>query len=152
MSAEASTTFDWAGEERISRLTYKEIEALQLKLTVYAKDPGGNLLLNKHGNAAVAYSGAIARVFDRIANDGWLQDDIRETIRQGLIGGGMAPSAASRLIAENCAPPYKHETIMAAAQILITALKEGAADPPPKQRAAKKKKKATAPVASASAA
>jgi hypothetical protein len=38
------------------------------------------------------------KLFNRIRSGDWLVDDLRETIRLGLIGGGMAPDAAFALV------------------------------------------------------
>lgn len=38
------------------------------------------------------------RILTRLATGDWLVDDVRETIRLGLIGGGLAPEDAYRLV------------------------------------------------------
>jgi len=40
----------------------------------------------------------IAMVFWRLQNDAWKYNDIRETIRLGLIGGGMSPVQAMSVV------------------------------------------------------
>jgi hypothetical protein len=39
----------------------------------------------------------IGAIYERVATGGFYVDDIRETVRLGLIGGGMSPAEALRL-------------------------------------------------------
>lgn len=40
----------------------------------------------------------LATVFWRLRNDAWKYNDVRETIRIGLIGGGKSPEEAMRIV------------------------------------------------------
>lgn len=44
----------------------------------------------------------IMAIRERLLSKAWYGDDIRETIRLGLIGGGKAPMEALRLVATYC--------------------------------------------------
>jgi len=74
-SRNASVTFEWAGEERCFRLPIGMLRELQ------EKTGAGPFELMR-----------------RIQFDQWRVDDLRETIRCGLIGGGMTPNEAGRLV------------------------------------------------------
>ena len=73
MSRDASVTFDWADGTYKFRLPYGQIAELQEKTGC-----GPQFLLS------------------RIIDGSWKVDDLRETIRLGLIGGGTEPIAALR--------------------------------------------------------
>lgn len=75
MSRSASVTLEWADGEYPFRLGIKQIEELQEKT-----DCGPYFLLS------------------RLLNGTWKVHDARETIRLGLIGGGMAPDKAITLV------------------------------------------------------
>lgn len=152
MSAEGSATFEWADEERTFRLPYGQIKELERILTVYATDRDGSLLLNTFGSAAVAYSGGVQRVFERLCDGGYLVDDIRQTLRLGLIGGGMEKPAAKQLVERIVVPPLVPH-VEAAGRVLRAILIGVPGDELPKPQAAETQTEAmTAPVASASAA
>lgn len=152
MSADASTTFEWADDERTFRLPYGQIRELERVLTIYATDRDGSLLLNTFGNAAVAYSGGIQRVFERLCDGGYLVEDIRQTLRLGLIGGGMEKVAAKQLVDRTVVPPLVPH-IESAARVLRATLIGVPEDPLPKRPAAETQTETTtAPVVSASAA
>ncbi len=68
-------TFDWADGPHTFRLAIAQLRELQDKTGV--------------GPAAL---------FDRLASRQWRVDDLRETIRLGLIGGGMDPLDALVLV------------------------------------------------------
>lgn len=75
MSRDASVTLVWADGTYTFRLGWGEIEALQ-----EACNAGPWVIL------------------DRLAKRQCLIGDIAHTIRQGLIGGGMVPAAATKLV------------------------------------------------------
>lgn len=62
------------------------------------------------------------RILHRLASIDWLVDDIRETIRLGLIGGGMTPSAAHALTVRYFDERPPLESRPAAQVILMQAL------------------------------
>lgn len=75
MSANASITFDWGDDTYKFRLGLGEVRELQDR------------------TKAGPY-----RLFTRIGARDWLVDDLREIIRLGLIGGGMKPPDALKLV------------------------------------------------------
>ena len=75
MSRDAKTAFDWADGNYTFRLGLGEIEELQEKTGC-----GPYFLLN------------------RMRSGEWRVGDLRETIRLGLIGGGLEPSKAFGLV------------------------------------------------------
>lgn len=75
MSRSAEITLPFAGEDRTFRLPIGRLRALQEKC-----DAGPMELLS------------------RFASGTWRVDDLRETLLQGLQGGGMASADASRLL------------------------------------------------------
>lgn len=78
MSAFGDISFDWADGTYKFRLGLGEIRQLQEKTGL------GPLAL-----------------FHRIQTDQWLVDDLRETLRLGLIGGGMRDLKALALVRDN---------------------------------------------------
>lgn len=75
MSRAAEVTIDWAEGEHLFRLRLSQIRELQEKCD---KGP--------------------MRILRDLEGDGWRVDDLREVIRLGLIGGGMEPVKALRLV------------------------------------------------------
>lgn len=75
MSRDASVTFRWADGEHTFRLALGQVRELQEKC-----DAGP------------------AELFARMFNQAYRVDDLRETIRLGLIGGGMTPAKASTIV------------------------------------------------------
>lgn len=75
MSADASVTFDWGDGEHRFRLAIGQLRELQDKIGV----------------------GPFA-LYSRIDLGTWMVDDLRETIRLGLIGGGAKPAEALALV------------------------------------------------------
>lgn len=65
----------------------------------------------------------------RIVSDGRVAD-VRETIRLGLIGGGMAADAALKLVERYAVPGAWRECVLLAAGIVTAAL-DGVEDEPP---------------------
>lgn len=78
MSRSAEISLDFAGEERTFRLSIGPLRALQEKT-----DCGPMELLS------------------RFSAGTWRVDDLRETILQGLQGGGMTGAEATKLIRSN---------------------------------------------------
>ncbi len=117
MSRNASITLEWAdGEEHVFRLPLGQLRELQEKTDC------GPLFL-----------------FNRIIAGQWRIDGLRETIRLGLIGGGMEPAKAHTLVKRYVDDRPFTESIKPAQAILGAAL-IGAPDgeKPGKQKASKK--------------
>lgn len=115
MSGHGNVTFDWGDGTYTFRLGLKEVRELQ-------ENPRINL-------------GPLA-LFRRIENDQWLIDDLREVIRLGLIGGGVKPDKATKLIYRyfDDFPPIDHK--IPAMTILSAFLIGDPADPVGKTTAA----------------
>ena len=75
MSRDGSITLEWAGGEHLFRLGWGELRSIQ-----EACDAGPFAILERLGNGA------------------WRLDDISSVIRFGLIGGGVPPVEASKLV------------------------------------------------------
>jgi len=75
MSADASVSFPWGDGDHEFRLPIKQLRQLQDLTGVGPKV-----------------------LFDRLTDGTWMVDDVREVLRLGLIGGGMAPVDALQLI------------------------------------------------------
>lgn len=75
MSRDASVSFEWADGLHTFRLPIGQLRELQEKTGV------GPL-----------------RLFNRLLDGSWHVDDAREVMRLGLIGGGMEPLEALRLV------------------------------------------------------
>jgi hypothetical protein len=74
MSRSATITMTWADGEHVFRLAWGQIVELQEKTGCGPQ-----------------------HLFSRIANGSWMAGDLSETIRLGLIGGGMEPLKALQL-------------------------------------------------------
>lgn len=98
MSRSASVTLEWADGEYPFRLAIGQIEELQEKT-----DCGPYFLLN------------------RLLNGTWRVHDARETIRLGLIGGGMTPADALKLVKRYVDDRPLLESVKPAAAILSAA-------------------------------
>lgn len=107
-----SVTLPWGGEERVFQLRIGELRALQAKCDAGPEEIAARLaptvtaLDNEVGFGDAVRLGLTGR---------WRIDDVRETLLQGLIGGGMAPQDATVLVLtyvdgrplrENAAPAY----------------------------------------------
>ena len=103
----------WVGGEHPFRLALAELEALQDKC-----DAGPEIVLN------------------RVQFGGWKVADLYETVRWGLIGGGMERVPADKLVRRmfETHPPMAFKTL--AAQILYSSLYGPADDPVGKGSAA----------------
>ena len=118
MSADGSTTLLWADGEHRFRLAIGQLRELQEKC-----DAGpGELLL-------------------RLTSHRWRVDDILQTIRLGLIGGGMSPTNALVLVKRYVEDRPWGENIVIAAQIIVAAV---TGDPNEERDTSKKAEAATA--------
>ena len=99
MSADASVTLAWGDGEHKFRLAIGQLRELQEKCS----------------------AGPI-EVLDRLANRRWRVDDVRETVRLGLIGGGLDPIKALSLVRHYIDERPLMESIAPAQAILMAAL------------------------------
>ena len=99
MSRDARVSFDWGDAEHSFRLPYGQIAELQEKTGC-----GPQFLLT------------------RIIDGSWRVDDLRETIRLGLIGGGMDPLKALALVRQYVEARPLLESVIPARVILSAAL------------------------------
>lgn len=99
MSRDASITFDWADGTQTFRLALGQLRELQEKTNA-----GPMELLR------------------RIDSGSWRIDDLRETIRIGLIGGGMKPADALALVKNYVDARPLQESVFPAQYILMAAL------------------------------
>lgn len=95
MSRDAKITLDWADGTHDFRLGWKQLVELQEKC-----DAGPNLILQ--------------RLFD----GAWRVQDISETIRVGLIGGGMKPADALKLVRTYVEDRPPMESVLVAQAVL----------------------------------
>lgn len=94
----ALLTTTWGDDEHVFRLGLREIRQLQAKV-----DCGPEML------------------YSRIRAGNWYIDDLKETIRLGLIGGGMDEVKAANMMRDHFLAPYlQHKPIAQA--ILLAAL------------------------------
>lgn len=112
MSRDASCTMDWADGTYVFRLPYGQIAELQEKTGC-----GPQFLLS------------------RLVDGTWKIDDLRETIRLGLIGGGTEPLKALHLVRAYVEGRPLLDSVLPARAILTAALVgvEGEAWPGKKQ-------------------
>lgn len=99
MSRSAKISFAWADGDYTFRLAIAQLEELQEKT-----DCGPLFLLNRINSAE------------------WRVQDLRETIRLGLIGGGMAPTDALKLVKRYVDDRPLIESIKPASAILTAAI------------------------------
>lgn len=99
MSRDASITTDFADGTYTFRLAWGQLSGLQDSC-----DAGPYVIL------------------ERLSNGTWRMNDIRETIRYGLIGGGLTPVAAVNLVREyvESRPPF--ENLLLARAVLSAGL------------------------------
>lgn len=90
-----------------------------------------------------------AVILQRIVDGEWKVDDYRETILQGLLGGGMAAAEASKLVRNWVDERPAGESFLTAAKIL-KAFIEGAPQPKKAKAPKTKTETTTAPAASTS--
>lgn len=120
MSASAKTLFTWADGEHDFRLAIGQLRELQEKC-----------------------GAGPAEIHNRLAAGTWRVDDIRETIRLGLIGGGMTPTDALVLVTRYVDNRPLMENVVAAQAVLLVALIGAPDDKVGKPKAVKTRKKAT---------
>lgn len=114
---DAMLLLDFGGEERRFQLLLGEIRELQRRT-----DAGPQELLR------------------RIVSGSWRIDDLRETIRLGLEGGGLPAKEAGNLVRYYVDPPKPlKDSVMVALQILEAAIAGVPGDELPKQAAAEEK-------------
>jgi hypothetical protein len=106
VSGSALISFEWADDEYRFRLAIGQLRELQDKTGV-----GPYALLN------------------RIMGGAWKVDDLRETIRLGLIGGGMKPVEALSLVRRYVEERPFMESV-APAQAIVAAALMGVPDDP----------------------
>lgn len=99
MSRDASITIAWADGEHRFRLAIGQLRELQEKC-----DAGP------------------AEIAARLSNGRWRLNDVRETIRLGLIGGGMAPGDAHKLTVRYVDERPWLESVQPAQAVLMAAL------------------------------
>ena len=86
MSRSAKISLEWADGEYEFRLGIGELKELQEKTRRI-----------KNAEGEFRYYGPM-KLFELIKNDDWTVEDIQQTIRIGLIGAGMKPIEAARLV------------------------------------------------------
>lgn len=86
MSRSAKITLEWADGEYDFRMGIGELKELQEK-TRRIKNAAGDY----------QYFGPM-KIYEMLSNGQWNVDDVREPIRIGLIGAGMPPVEAKRLV------------------------------------------------------
>lgn len=64
----------------------------------------------------------IAQIFKRVMDGTWKMNDIRETLRLGLIGGGMPPTKALPLISRYVDDRPWQESLQPAMAVLLAAM------------------------------
>lgn len=128
MSGQGSITFDWADGEHTFRLAIGQLRELQDKT-----DCGP------------------MQILDRLAGRTWRVDDIRETLRLGLIGGGMKPMEAL-ILTKRYVDEQGHSLIenAKAAQNVILAALVGVKDDPVGKKAQTEESQVTGDSASPS--
>ncbi len=117
---------EWCGEERTFHLKLGPLRAVQ-EATGYGPQ----------------------HLYRRLSQGEWMVDEVREILRQGLIGGGMNIAEVDRLLRINFDPhPVMQHLVFAEA--VMTAVLVGVANEPPEQTTAddgsagsKKKRKTT---------
>lgn len=120
MSRHGDVTFDWADGEHTFRLALKELRELQEKCDA------GPLV-----------------IFRRLTHGDWRIDDLRETIRLGLIGGGMEPAKALSLTRSYVDDRPLMESVEPALRVMSAALM-GPPDEEFKKKDRRKRARATA--------
>lgn len=114
MSSDGSVTFDWADDEHTFRLAIGQLRELQDKCGV-----------------------GPMQIYDRLCDRTWRVDDIIQTLRLGLIGGGMKPTEAlllTRRYVENQQMSLL-ENAKAAQNVILAALVGVKDDPVGKDKA-----------------
>jgi hypothetical protein len=113
MSRDGSIELTWAGDLRQFRLGIDELLALQDK-----RDAGPQEIAN------------------RLSLQGWRVQDVHETLRLGLIGGGMDAKLARRLVDERAGPGKLASSALIAYAVIVSAIQGDESDPVGKSEAA----------------
>jgi hypothetical protein len=113
MSRDGSIELLWAGDLRKFRLGIDELIALQDK-----RDAGPQ------------------EIATRFLQKTWRVQDVHETLRLGLIGGGCEPRLAQRLIDEQACPGKLAGSAMVAFAVILSAIQGDESDPAGKEQAA----------------
>lgn len=124
MSRDAKIALDWADDTYQFRLAWGQLVELQEKC-----DAGPYVVLQ------------------RLMEGTWRMQDVAEPIRLGLIGGGMEPVKALKLVRDyvHGRPPVES---LLHAQAILSAGVVGAPDELPKKKARKKSGSTTSPTVS----
>jgi hypothetical protein len=109
MSRHGDITFEWGHQEQRFRLAIGELRKLQERV-----DAGPYELLR------------------RLTSGTWRVDDIRETIRLGLAGGGADDATVRRLLRDHVDEKPLLDSVMVAARILEAAIAGAPDEPLPK--------------------
>ena len=120
MSGSAKISFVWGDGEHTFRLAIGQLRELQ----------------DKCGAGPM-------EILSRLTSGTWRVDDLRETIRLGLIGGGKTPTDALILVARYVDAFPLVNSVAPAQAVLMAALVGVENDPVGKPMAAKTKRKAT---------
>lgn len=72
----------------------------------------------------------LREIWHRLGSDRWAVDDVRETIRLGLIGGGTEPKAAAALVETFCGDGQLYAGVIVAFSIISQAIAAPADEPP----------------------
>jgi hypothetical protein len=129
MSRDASVTLEWGDGDYVFRLGQGELMELQQKT-----DSGPMWVLNR-------------MMAPTPENRGWRIEDIREVIRLGLIGGGLEPVKALRLVRVYVEARPPMENLLFAQSILAAGIM-GVPDELPQKKSAASRKSTTSPEAS----
>jgi hypothetical protein len=113
MSRDGSVELTWAGDLRSFRLGIDELLALQDK-----RDAGPQEIAN------------------RLRSQGWRVQDVHETLRLGLIGGGMEAKQAQRLVDEQARPGKLASSALIAFAVIVSAIQGDESDPVGKKKEA----------------
>lgn len=117
----AQVTLDWADGRYLFRLPVEQLEELQ-----------------ELCDAGPAW------IHARLGAGQWRRKDISETIRLGLIGGGMKPTDARKLIARYVdARPLEENTLVA--QVILSAVLVGVPDEAIKKAAGEESEQRSSP-------
>lgn len=128
MSADASLTMDWGDGEHRFRLAIGQLRELQDKC-----------------------GAGPAEILRRITDGTWRIDDLRETLRLGLIGGGMQPVKALVLVQRYVDVRPLMESVPPAQSVLLAAL-VGPPGPQPGKEGRRRRRTGGSPSTSSTAA
>lgn len=120
MSRDASISVAWGDGEHRFRLAIGQLRELQEKA-----DAGP------------------AEILDRLSSGRWRINDVRETVRLGLIGGGMSPPEAHKLTVRYVDDRPWLESVPIAQAVLMAALIGVPEEPVGKEAAAEAETEAT---------